>query len=199
MKLVGLTGGIATGKSTVAEMFVDLGARLIDADLLARDVVQPGKPAWHEIVQSFGPQVLNRDQTINREALAEIVFNEPPARQKLNSITHPRIGKELMERVSRYRKEGAEIVIFDAALLLETPAVNWIKPVVVVTADEETRIKRLKQRNGLTREQALSRIRAQWPDEKRAALADYVIDNSGTRDELRGKVEDTWHKLQKDC
>jgi len=195
MRVVGLTGGIASGKSTVAGMFVELGARLVDADLLARQVVLPGRPAWGEIVAHFGEAVLNPDRTLNREKLGEIIFHDPGQRQVLNGITHPRIGAEMLEQIQEHQREGAAIVLIDAALLLETPATSWIRPVVAVAAAEETQIQRLIQRDGLSREEANARIRAQWSDEERRARADYVIDNSGTLAELQRRVEEVWIEL----
>ncbi len=198
MKLVGLTGGIASGKSTVARMLVELGAELIDADVLAREIVDPGRPAYRDILEYFGEDVLDEDKSINRDALAQIVFNDEQARGKLNSFTHPRVGEELVGRLQYYRDKGADIVIFDAALLLETPAVNWIKPVIVVTADDETKIERLKLRNGYEREEALSRITSQWSDKERSEKAHYVIDNSGSLQELRERVQEVWDRLARE-
>jgi dephospho-CoA kinase len=195
MRVVGLTGGIASGKSMVARMFVELGARLVDADLLARQVVEPGKPAWGAIADHFGEGVLNPDRTLNREKLAEIIFRDPDERQVLNAITHPRIGAEMLDLIQRFQGEGAAVVLIDAALLLESPATNWIRPVVVVTAEEEVRAERIMERDGLSREQALARTRSQMREEERKTRADYVIDNSGTLEELKRRVEEVWIEL----
>jgi dephospho-CoA kinase len=195
MRVVGLTGGIASGKSTVARMLVELGARLVDADLIARQVVEPGRPAWTEIVAHFGVGVLGPDRTLNRDRLGEIVFRDEPARQLLNGITHPRIGAEMVELIQGYQREGAKVVIIDAALLLESLATSWVRPVVVVTADEAAKVQRIMARDGLSREQALARIKAQWSDEERKARADFVIDNSGTLEELRRQVAKVWQEL----
>lgn len=195
MRVVGLTGGIASGKSTVARMFVELGGRLVDADLLARQVVEPGRPAWGEVVDHFGEAVLNPDRTLNREKLAEIIFRDPGERQVLNGITHPRIGAEMLDQIQRFQREGAAVVLIDAALLLESPATNWIRPVVVVTADEAVRADRIMERDGLSREQALARIRSQMSEDERKALADFVLDNSGSLDDLQHRVEEVWIEL----
>jgi len=195
MRVVGLTGGIASGKSMVARMFVELGARLVDADLLARQVVEPGKPAWGAIADHFGEGVLNPDRTLNREKLGEIIFRDPDERQVLNAITHPRIGAEMLDLIQRFQREGAAVVLIDAALLLESPATNWIRPVVVVTAEEEVRAERIMERDGLSREQALARIRSQMREDERKTRADYVIDNSGTLEELKRRVEEVWIEL----
>ena len=195
MRVVGLTGGIASGKSMVARMFVELGARLVDADLLARQVVEPGKPAWGAIADHFGEGVLNPDRTLNREKLAEVIFRDPDERRVLNAITHPRIGAEMLDLIQRFQREGAAVVLIDAALLLESPATNWIRPVVVVTAEEEVRAERIMERDGLSREQALARIRSQMREDERKTRADYVIDNSGTLEELKRRVEEVWIEL----
>ena len=195
MRVVGLTGGIASGKSMVARMFVELGARLVDADLLARQVVEPGQPAWGAIADHFGEGVLNPDRTLNREKLAEVIFRDPDERRVLNAITHPRIGAEMLDLIQRFQREGAAVVLIDAALLLESPATNWIRPVVVVTAEEEVRAERIMERDGLSREQALARIRSQMREDERKTRADYVIDNSGTLEELKRRVEEVWIEL----
>jgi len=195
MRVVGLTGGIASGKSAVARMFAELGARLVDADLLARQVVEPDKPAWAQIVDHFGPAVLNPDRTLNREKLAEIIFHDPGERQVLNNITHPRIGAEMLDQIQRFQREGAEVVLIDAALLLESPATSWIRPVVVVTAEEEVRAARIMKRDGLSRDQALARIRSQMSEDERRAQADFVIDNSGSLEHLQHQVEEVWIEL----
>ena len=195
MLVAGLTGGIASGKSTVAGIFVELGARLVDADLIARQVVEPGRPAWTDIAARFGESVLNPDRSLNREKLGEIVFHNEPERQWLMDVTHPRIGAEMLEQIQRHHREGAKVVLIDAALLLESPATKWIRPVVVVVADEEVQTARILARDGLSRDQALARIRSQWSNEKRKLEADYVIDNSGTLEELRKQVEKVWQDL----
>ena len=195
MRVVGLTGGIASGKSTVARMFVELGARLVDADLLARQVVEPDKPAWGEIADHFGEGGLNPDRTLNREKLAEIIFRDPDERRVLNDISPPRIGAEMLDLIQRFQREGAAVVLIDAALLLESPATNWIRPVVVVTAEEEVRAERIMERDGLSQEQALARIRSQMREDERKTRADYVIDNSGSLEDLQDRVEEVWIEL----
>jgi dephospho-CoA kinase len=195
MKIVGLTGGIGSGKSTVARMLAARGARVIDADLLAREVVAPDLPAWQEIVEHFGEEVLNPDRTLNRERLAAVVFGDEDRRRLLNGIVHPRIGQETLERIKVFEREGAPLVVFDAALLLETPATNWIRPVIVVVADEETRVGRVVARDGTGAETARSRMAAQWTDAERVQHADYVIDNSGDLAALAAQVERLWGRL----
>lgn len=195
MKIVGLTGGIGSGKTTVAGMLVERGARLIDADLLARVVVEPGRPAHKDIVEEFGEAALNPDRTINREALGDIVFSDPKKRARLNQITHPRIGEELFRQIRQYQEEGAKVAVFDAALLLETPATNWIKPVIVVVAGDEVKVARVLARDGLDRDSVLKRIKSQWSDEERAERADFVLDNSGDLASLEKQVEKVWQQI----
>lgn len=192
MKVAGLTGGIGSGKSTVAGMFVNLGARLIDADLLARQVVKPGEKAWNDILETFGNKVFQENGELDRDALAQIIFKDPDARRKLNSITHPRIGEEIVRLLDEYRAQDAAVVLIDAALLLESPATDWIKPVIVVTAPEQQKIDRLVQRDGISEEHARERIASQMSDEQRAEKADYVIENSGTIDDLEARVREIW-------
>lgn len=195
MKIVGLTGGIGSGKTTVAGMLVERGARLIDADLLARVVVEPGRPAYNDIVEEFGEAALNPDKTINRERLGEIVFADREKRERLNKITHPRIGEELLKQIRKFQEEGAKVTIFDAALLLETPATSWIKPVIVVAAGDEVKIERILARDGLARGEVENRIKSQWSDEQRIEKADFVINNSGDLASLEGQVDEVWGKI----
>ncbi len=198
MKIVGLTGGIGSGKSSVAGMLVERGARLIDADFLAREVVKPGRRAWHDIIAEFGDEVKAPDGSIDRERLGAIVFNDEAKRMRLNQLTHPRIGEEIVRLLNRYREKGAPVAVIDAALLLESPATRWIKPVIVVTAPDEQKAERVARRDNLGRDEVLSRIKAQWSDEERAALADFVIDNSKDLAFLESQVDEVWRKISED-
>jgi dephospho-CoA kinase len=196
MKVIGLTGNIGCGKSVVARMFEELGARVIDADLIARLVVEPGEPAWNEIVQTFGEAILNSDGTINRGKLGEIVFNDKEKREALNRISHPRIIERIKELIEEFRKENVEVVIVEAALIVEKGGVKpLINDLIVVTADEEAQIRRLIERNALSREEALSRIKSQMPLSEKVKYATYLIDNSGTLDETRKQVEEVWKRI----
>ena len=195
MKIVGLTGGIGSGKSTVAQMLVNRGARLIDADLLAREVVEPDRPAWRGIVAEFGGSVLNADRTLNREALARIVFQDESKLSRLNQLTHPRIGERMIELLNLAREEGAPVAVIDAALLFESPSTRWIKPVIVVVADDELKVQRVCARDRCDPEQVRSRLRSQWSDERKAAAADFVIDNSGGLASLERQVDELWPRL----
>jgi len=193
MKVVGLTGNIACGKSVVARMFEELGARAINADQIARLVVKPGEPAWHEIVETFGAEILNHDGSINRGVLGEIIFNNKEKREILNSITHPRIVEGIKELVEQFDKEKVEVVIVEAALIVEKGGMkSIIGELIVVSADEETQIARLANRDGLSREEALTRIKSQMPLSEKMKYATYVIDNSGTLEETREQVEKVW-------
>jgi len=189
MALVGLTGGIATGKSTVAGIFKRYGATVIDADALAREVVEPGKPAWREIVKTFGKAVINPDRTLNRQALGTKVFGHPGRLRQLERIIHPRVAREQI----RLTKQAAlndprAIVIYDVPLLFEAGIDKRVDAIIVVTADRETQIARLKKRNGLSRTEALRRIKSQMPLAEKRRLADYTIDGTLPLPQLRQQV-----------
>jgi len=178
--LVGLTGGIATGKSTVANLLRDLGAEIIDADVLAREVVEPGEPALDEIVAEFGRGVLEPTGRLDRKALGAIVFAEPERRRTLEAITHPRIRERFQRGLDALAaRDFRGLVFFDAAVMIESGNYRNMDRLVVVVADEPTQIARLMARDGVDREEALRKIRSQMPLAEKAKLADYVIDNSG--------------------
>ena len=197
--LVGLTGGIATGKSTVSTMFAHLGAKVIDADLLAREVVMPGQPAHAEIVKEFGPDVLQEDGALDRKRLGAIVFGDAEKRKRLEEITHPAIRVRLQRIMSVYEEEAFEgIVIWDAALLIETSGAKGMDRVVVVVTDPATELQRLMARDGFAEEDARRRIASQMPLSEKVKVADYVIDNSGARAETERLVRDVYRALLKD-
>jgi dephospho-CoA kinase len=180
--LVGLTGSIATGKSTVSRMFAHLGARVLDADLLAREVVMPGQPAYLKIVEEFGQGVVQDDGTLDRKALGAIVFAEPARRKRLEEITHPAIAARQQRILSVLDEEAFEgIVIWDVALLFETGGLARMDRVVVVATDPETELARLMSRDGMAEADARARIASQMPVAEKAKRAHYVIDNSGDR------------------
>lgn len=193
--MVGLTGSIASGKSLVAGFLVELGAPLVDADLLAREVVEPGQPAWQEIRQRFGPAVLNADETLNRKALGELVFSDAQARRDLEAITHPRIAQRLMQYAARYRMAGEPWMVYDAALLVENNAHQRLDALIVVTLDPARQLERLMQRDGSSAEAARRRIASQMPAADKIKVADFVIDNNGTRDQTRAQVEEVYQQL----
>ena len=178
--LVGLTGGIATGKSTVDAVLRELGAQIIDADVLAREVVEPGEPALAEIVAEFGPAVLGPDGRLDRKALGAIVFADPERRRTLEAMTHPRIRERFQQRVDALAAENFRgLVFFDAPVMIESGNYRTMDRLVVVIADEATQIARLMARDGIDHDEALRKIRSQMPLADKAKLADYVIDNSG--------------------
>ncbi len=196
MILVGLTGGVATGKSTVAGMFEQCGAVVIDADQLARDVVRPGKPAWREIVRLFGKAVLNPDRSLNRQALAAIVFRHPAKRRALEVIIHPRVAREQV-RLTRQaaRVDPHAVVIYDVPLLFEAGIDKRVDHTIVVTADRNTQISRLKKRNGLSRTEALRRINSQMLLAKKIRRADQVLHGTLPRPALRKQVGQLFKSL----
>jgi dephospho-CoA kinase len=178
--LVGLTGGIATGKSTVSNLFRDLGCVVIDADLLAREVVEPDEPAYRAIVAEFGPGVLHADGTLDRKKLGAIVFAEPARRARLEAMTHPEIRARLARRLAELtERQFHGIVIFDAPVIVESGNHRTVDRLIVVTTDEATQSARLRARDGMSGDEATRRIESQIPLEKKAKLADFVIDNSG--------------------
>ena len=197
MILVGLTGGVATGKSTVAEMFKQCGAVVIDADQLARDVVEPGKPAWREIVKTFGKTILNPDRSLNRQALGAIVFRHPAKRRAIEAIIHPRVAREQV-RLTRQatRQDPQSVVIYDVPLLFEAGIDKRVDQTIVVTADRNTQIARLKKRNGLSRPEALRRIRSQMPLANKVRRADQVVNGTLPRPSLRKQVGQLLNRLR---
>ena len=196
MKITGLTGGIASGKSTVSKIFQDLGAEIIDADLLARKVVQPGRWAWKKIVAHFGSEFLLPDKQIDRERLGAVIFADPAERKFLNNVTHPPIYIEFIKEFVYVFFKRPPMIILDAALLLESPLSKLTKQrVIVVYTDKETQLQRLIKRDGITRKAALQRIDSQMSMEERRRLADYVIDNSGTVKETEAQVRELWGRL----
>jgi len=196
VKVIGLTGGIATGKSTVASMLRGLGAKIIDADELAREVVKPDQEAWREIVEAFGSEVLRQDRTLNREKLRKIVFADKRARKRLDSITHPRIRALAQERIEKLAAEGVDIIIYEAPLLFENRVHLWLRPVILVTSDSETQKRRLRERDRLSESEIRHHLEAQMPLEEKTKLADFVIDNSGDLEELQSQVQKIWEKIQ---
>jgi len=194
--LVGLTGSIATGKSTVSRMFAHLGARVIDADLLSREVVMPGQPAYARIVEEFGREVVQEDGSLDRKALGALVFGDAAKRRRLEEITHPAIGARQQRILSVLDEEAFEgVVIWDAALLFEGGGVAKMDRVVVVYADPETERRRLMERDGLSDAGARARIGSQMPIAEKAKLAHHVIDNSGTREETERQVRAVYGAL----
>ena len=196
MKLIGLTGGIATGKSSVAAMLSQLGARIIDADELAREIAHPGQEAWQEIVEAFGQEVLREDKSIDREKLRKIVFKDTTARNRLESITHPRIRSLAQQRMQQLAAEGAKIVVYMAPLLFENQVHLWLRPVILVACDAATQKRRLQKRDGLNDEEIQQHLKAQMSLEEKRKLADFIIENNGSPDELKKQVQEVWRKIE---
>lgn len=192
MYLVGLTGGIGAGKSTVARLLAERGAVVVDADQLAREVVLPGTPGLAEVRARFGEQVLLDDGRLDRKALADKVFHDPEALAALNSIVHPRVAALFRERLAELPPDS--VVVHDIPLLVETGAAARYDLVVVVEAAEPVRLERLAAR-GLPRDQALSRIRAQAPAADRVAAADLLVDNNGSQERLVEQVDGVWRRI----
>lgn len=187
---IGLTGGIATGKSTVSSMLTHRGAALVDADQIAREVVLPGEPALLEIAQHFGQAVMQDDGSLNRKALGKIVFADPAKRKQLENILHPRIRSLMLSRMEALEAENPHrLVVVDIPLLYESDLSHYFEQVLLVYVPPEVQLERLMKRDGLTEEEALQRIQNQMPIEKKKRLADIVIDNSGTIEETEKQVE----------
>ena len=196
MLLVGLTGGIGAGKSTVAELLVTRGATLVDADVVARAVVEPGQPALDRLVERFGPGVVGPDGRLDRPGLARVAFVDDDSRKALEAITHPAINDEFQRRIDAAPDDA--IVVCDVPLLAESPQARarGYKTVIVVEAPRELRLERLEGR-GLARADAEARMAAQATDEERRALATHVVDNSGDRAHLEAQVDEIWTDLER--
>ncbi|TMD46811.1 MAG: dephospho-CoA kinase [Chloroflexi bacterium] len=192
MRVLGLTGGIGSGKSMVAQIFARLGAVVIDADQLAREVVEPGQPALQEIATAFGRDVLLSDGRLDRSKLAGIIFADPAARARLDAITHPRIRARMDEEI-KARRSGPGVLIVDIPLLYENDRTHSVERVIVVWVDPQTQLRRIRRRDGLSAEAARQRIAAQMPLDAKRARADHVIDNSGSREDTRRQVEAIYH------
>lgn len=198
MLLIGLTGGIACGKSTVAKIFKDLGAKVIDADLIAKEIVKPGNIAYNEIVSYFGEDILQENKEIDRKKLGDLVFNNEEKRKVLNSITHPKIAKIISDNILKFLEENEKIIFIEAALLIEEKKTDFFNKLIVVISSEEKQIERLIKRDNLTYEEAIARIRSQMPLSEKIKKADYVIDNSGDFEQTKKITEEVWYKLNKD-
>jgi len=197
--ILGITGGIACGKSTVTEFFRAEGATIVSADELAREVVRPGSDVLQALVAVFGPEILRPDGELDRPTLAARIFADPAARAKLNRITHPAIAARAEARLQELRRQGVPLIVYEAPLLFEAGAEHRVDAVLVVTIDEEEQLARLVERDGLDLPAARSRIAAQLPLAEKVARADYVIDNSGTLDATSAQVRTLWQELQSKC
>jgi dephospho-CoA kinase len=197
--VVGLTGGIATGKSRVSALLEELGAAVLCADRIVREIQSRGSPALREIAEAFGPEYVLPTGELDREKLGSLVFQDPGARLQLNDIVHPRVTRIMAERLEEHRRAGSPLVVLDIPLLLEgrksgkgTGAVLPFDEIVLVYADPETQVERVMARDGLSREAALARLRAQMPIEEKRAMADTVIDNSGPWEKTERRVRELY-------
>ncbi|EAD2805060.1 dephospho-CoA kinase [Listeria monocytogenes] len=187
-KTIGLTGSVATGKSTVSNMIQQAGIPLVDADIAARKVVEPGTEGLKEIVAYFGGEILLADGTLDRAKLGEIIFKDKEKREKLNEITHPRVKDYMLEARERFFRSGEELVFFDIPLLFESHLESLVDQIVVVWTTPETELKRLMERNDLTKEDALRRIESQMGIDEKARKADFVIDNNESLEKTQKQV-----------
>lgn len=196
MKLVGLTGGIASGKSTVSEILARQGAAIINADVLAREVVEPGRQAWTEIVNAFGTAVLQPDRALDRQKLRAIIFDDPDARKKLESIIHPQVRALAEQRIREHAAAGYAVIVYEVPLLFEGNLQEWLRPVILVACDVDTQRKRLQSRDNLSAVQAQKHIEAQMSLEEKRRLADYVIENNGSLEDLERQVQAVLEKIK---
>ncbi|KAK2716682.1 dephospho-CoA kinase domain-containing protein-like [Artemia franciscana] len=197
MFIVAVTGGIASGKSTVSMIFSEKGIPVIDSDVIAREIVEPGSKAWTEIREHFGSKVFNSDSTLNRKALAEIVFNDAEKRRILNGITHPKIQKKMFWELVKCFFKGYQMVVVDVPLLFETRKIlSYVDKVITVYCDEETQLERLQKRMDMTEEEAKKRIAAQMPLKEKCDMSDFVIDNTGPRENTKEETEKIIQYLQ---
>jgi len=195
MKVIGLTGGIGSGKSTVSRMLRGLGAKIIDADQIAREVVQKGKPALREIVETFGEDTLLEDGTLDRKKLGSIIFSDEEERLKLNAITHPRIKEEINEKIEKCRVDNCcDLIVLDCALLFEMNMENMVEESWLVSLNKETQLRRIMSRDELSKNDAQLRIDAQMPLSLKAEKATRIIDNSSVVNETHKQVLEMWNE-----
>jgi len=187
--VIGLTGSIATGKSTVSLMFDEFNIPVVDADKLSREVVRPGEEAYNEIVAAFGKQILREDQTLDRDKLGQIIFADEAKRNTLNQIVHPAVRKKMIEKRDAYVKQKEKCIVLDIPLLFESKLTGFVDKSIVVYVDEAVQLKRLMDRNGYAKEEAMQRISSQIPVKEKADLADEVIDNNGSKIESCRQLE----------
>lgn len=195
MIVIGLTGGIASGKSTVARMLLDLGAVVIDADKVGHETFQPRSEAWHKVVAAFGKDILGKNDEIDRSKLARLVFNDSKALKRLNSIMHPLMHRIVERRLEELRRQGVAVVVLEATLLVEAKWTDLVDQVWVTISPEATVVNRLVGQKNFTGEQAKARIKSQTPISQRARHADVVIENDSDLEKLRQRVEELWRKL----
>ncbi len=198
MFLVGLTGGLGSGKSTVAQMLKERGAKVVDADAASRELTEKGESGYEMLLAELGPDILKEDGELDREELARIVFADPAKREWLNGLLHPLIMQRMAEQLGRYADEVGEegFAVVDVPLLVETGMEKLFRSIIVVLTDPSEQVARVKRDRGMSEEEAWARIRSQATNEQREAVADFVIENSGTLDELEKRVEEVWQAVQ---
>ena len=195
-RVIGLTGGIGSGKSTVSRFLAELGAAVIDADKIGHEVYRPDTDTWRKLVKTFGRGILTADNTIDRKKLGAIVFSNEEELKRLNAIIHPQITEVIKKQIDDYRRKDAKVIVLDAPVLLEAHAKNLVDEVWVVVANEENVIKRAVARTGLREEQIRDRIRAQMSKTERIKNAQVIIYNDGTPEDLRGKIKKLWEQIK---
>ena len=198
MLIVGLTGGVASGKTAVSRVLREEGAYIIDADQIARELVLPHKPAWNELVRAFGKEILQEDGSIHRRKLADKVFTDPEQRKVLNQILHPRIKEEMDRRTKEIgQKDPEAIVVIDAPLLVELGVYRKVDQLIVITSTQMQQMERLKERDGRSPEEALRLFSSQMPVEEKVKLADFVIRNEGSLEETKKRAKEVFKELKK--
>jgi dephospho-CoA kinase len=197
MLKIAITGGAGSGKSTVARMFQELGAQVLDADAVARDAVAVGQPAWQELRRQYGDDYFNVDGSLNRSKLAQRIFADPAARQHLNALIHPLVARELQNRVTELESRGASVVLVEVPLLYETGREGAFDRVIVVTVSPADQVVRLRSRDRRGEEEMRGILRAQWPLKDKVARGDYVVDNGDDLAGTQAQVKKIWGELQK--
>ena len=195
MRVIGLTGGIGSGKSTASRFLAELGAAVIDADKVGHELLKPNTKIWQQLAAAFGKQILTSNGEINRKKLGRLVFGNPRRLDLLSQLMHPEIKKAVKVQLLEYQRQGASVAILEAPLLVEAGWTELVDEVWVTTASETTVLKRLKQQLGLSRKESLARIRSQLPLEERLKHADVVLNTELALDELRAKINELWQRL----
>ena len=195
-RVIGLTGGMGSGKSTVSQLLAEFGAVVIDADKVGHEAYQHGTKTWQELVAAFGEQIVAADGSIDRRKLGAIVFGSPEQLARLNRIVHPRMFEMMQDRIQQYRQQGVKVVVLDAAILFEANWTPLVEEVWVVVASETAVVARARARTGLPEEQIRSRLRSQMPVEDKIKRADVVIRNEGKVEDLRKQVEGLWARIK---
>jgi dephospho-CoA kinase len=195
-RVIGLTGGIGSGKSTVSRFLAELGAVIIDADKIGHEIYRPDTDTWRQLVKIFGSGILAADNTIDRKKLGVIVFGNKQELQRLNAIIHPQITEEIKKRIAECQRQAVKVIVLDAPVLLEANAKNLVDEVWVVVADEDKVIKRAAARTGLSEQQIRDRIYSQLPNAERTKDARVVINNDGSNEDLGEKIKELWEQIK---